>query len=412
MPKGVRIAYIVPEFPKLSETAILNEVLGLLENEVDLRVFTFVRSREKVRHERASDALLRSRVFPVRGFGWPGGRGMAALRSLGCLIRHPNQSAHLRVYMREHRVPARYLAGLIRLADFLRMSDAALVHVQYGHVARLIAPMADWLGLPLVVSFRGWDASSFPVHAPNAYAALFKSSRVVLPRCEAMADDLAALGCPREKLVVHHSGIDLTGFPFTERPAAAHGRVKLLTVARLVEKKGIPAAIGALRRCMKERPNVAELRIIGGGPREADLRQLVSNLRLERHVKFLGEKTHEEVAEEMAACHIFVLPCQQAWDHDREGIPNAIMEAMAAGLPILSTTHAGIPECVEHGKSGLLVPEKDVDALARAMMELINLPNRWEGMGRAGRRRIEAEFNAKRQAERLVEIYRKVIELK
>ncbi|NOZ24164.1 MAG: colanic acid biosynthesis glycosyltransferase WcaL [Planctomycetes bacterium] len=409
MAEGIRVAYIVPEFPKLSETAILNEALGVLRAKVDVRIFAFARPREKRRHPQSQAPVLRARVHYIRKFGWSGGRGLAVLRSLWCVFRYPNQSAHIRSYMREHRTPARYLAGLTRLADFFRMSDRNVVHVQFGHVARVIAPLTDWLGLPLVVSFRGWDASSFPVQVPKAYGALFKSSRLVLARCEAMADDLAGVGCPREKLVVHHSGIDLDGFPFTPRPPVEHGKVKFLTVGRLVDKKGIPAAIGALRRCLRSHPNAAELRVIGGGPKEADLKQLVTNLRLDPHVKFLGETTQEGVAEEMANCHLFVLPCQQAWDYDREGIPNAIMEAMASGLPVLSTRHAGIPECIEHGKSGLLVPEKDVDALADVMMELIEAPERWEEMGRAGRRRIEEEFNATRQAERLVDIYREVI---
>ena len=412
MAGDIRIAYVVPEFPKLSETAILNEVVALLEAGVDLRVFSFGRPREKHQHPRSKETSLRSRVHYITRFGWARGRGMAALRSIGCVLRYPNQSAQVRSYMREHKIPARYLAGLTRLADFVQMSDANLVHVQFGHAARLIAPLTEWLGLPLLVSFRGWDASSYPAQMRGAYAAMFRESRLVLPRCESMADDLAGLGCPRQKLVVHHSGIHLDSFPFINRPKVEHGKVRLLTVGRLVDKKGMPVAIGALRRCLRARPNVAELRVIGAGPKEGDLRQLVGNLRLEHHVKFLGEKTQEEVADEMARSHLFVLPCQQAWDYDREGIPNAIMEAMASGLPVLSTRHAGIPECVEHGKTGLLVPEKDVDALADAMMELIDAPDRWKVMGRAGRRRIETEFNAKRQAERLVDIYRDVVQVK
>jgi colanic acid/amylovoran biosynthesis glycosyltransferase len=151
------------------------------------------------------------------------------------------------------------------------------------------------------------------------------------------------------------------------------------------------------------------LRIIGEGPLRDRIAQEIAARGLSDSALLLGPRAHEEVAAEMAAAHLFILPSRTAPDGDKEGIPNALMEAMASGLPVLSTRHAGIPECVEDGVSGLLVPEGNPAALAEGLCRLIETPASWPALARAGRARIETEFNRETQARRLVSLYEEVL---
>jgi colanic acid/amylovoran biosynthesis glycosyltransferase len=225
-----------------------------------------------------------------------------------------------------------------------------------------------------------------------------------------MKRDLIAIGCPGEKTRVHHSGIDLSQFPFQERlPPAPSERVRILLVGRLIEKKGIPDAVAAVAEVRRSHPNI-QLRIVGDGPMRDEIAREIAARDAGDSILLLGPKCHAEVAGEMAAAHLFILPCRTASDGDKEGIPNAIMEAMASGLPVLSTRHAGIPECVEHDVSGLLVNEGDTAALADCLGRLLDHPDRWPALARAGRARIETEFNRDVQARKLLTIYEEVVE--
>jgi colanic acid/amylovoran biosynthesis glycosyltransferase len=137
---------------------------------------------------------------------------------------------------------------------------------------------------------------------------------------------------------------------------------------------------------------------------------MVETLRVGDRVQFLGSKTREEVAELLAAAHLLLAPSVTAADGDQEGIPNTLKEAMAAGLPVVSTLHSGIPELVEDGRSGFLVPERDSEALADRVGWLVDRPDSWPDMGRAGRSRVEAEYDIAKLSIRLVELYQSVLE--
>jgi len=124
----------------------------------------------------------------------------------------------------------------------------------------------------------------------------------------------------------------------------------------------------------------------------------------------VGSKSHDEVVQVLAQSHILIAPSVTAADGDEEGIPNTLKEAMAMGLPVISTLHAGIPELVEDGVSGFLVPEHNVEALADRLMRLVDHPETWAAMGRAGRRQIEAEFDTDRLNDELLVLYKGMLE--
>jgi colanic acid/amylovoran biosynthesis glycosyltransferase len=222
----------------------------------------------------------------------------------------------------------------------------------------------------------------------------------MLPISDRWARRLEELGCPREKIAVHRLGVDTRAFAFHERHARPNEGVRLLSVCRLAEKKGVEYALRAIALLRSRSP---ELRydIVGDGPLRGDLEKLVIELDLSDRVVFHGACRREEVAALVGAAHVFVAPSVTARDGDQEGIPVAIMEAMASGLPVVSTRHGGIPELVHDGATGALVGERDVAGLARALHRLLDDRPSWARLGREGRRVVETEYDLERQNDRL-----------
>jgi colanic acid/amylovoran biosynthesis glycosyltransferase len=210
--------------------------------------------------------------------------------------------------------------------------------------------------------------------------------------CEFLGRRLVALGAPPERVVVHRTGIDLRRWPYRERGPSPGGRLRLATVGRLVEKKGIEYVLRAVR-ILADRGVDVEYRILGEGPRRERLERLVAELGIAGRVRLHGRHEQQAVREEVESSDLLVAASVTAADGDEEGIPNVLKEAMALGLPVIGTRHAGIPELIEDGVSGLLVPERDELALADALQHLAGEPGRWAALGRAGRTRIEREYD-------------------
>jgi colanic acid/amylovoran biosynthesis glycosyltransferase len=220
-----------------------------------------------------------------------------------------------------------------------------------------------------------------------------------------MAERLVDLGCDASRLRVHHLGIDCERFSFRERPAATAGApLRVLAIARFVEKKGLEYAVDAIAR-LRAGGRAVELRVVGHGPRFDDVRARLEAGPAAGHVELLGWKRQSEVAALLDDADVLLAPSVTAADGDEEGTPTVILEAMARGLPVVSTTHSGIPEMIEDGVSGLLAPERDAGALAAHLATLADDPARRAAMGRAGRARIEREFDIERLTDALVRHY-------
>jgi len=180
----------------------------------------------------------------------------------------------------------------------------------------------------------------------------------------------------------------------------------LISTGRLIEKKGHTYTLQALALLKRSRPELAfTLDIVGEGPDEAALKAETARLGLEAVVRFHGGLPHQRTLELLRNAAIFVLPSVTAADGDMEGIPVSIMEAMALGLPVVSTFHSGIPELVEDGVSGRLVPERDPEALAAAIASVVATPGQWVAFARAGRRKIEQAFNRRVLNAQLKDLY-------
>ena len=171
---------------------------------------------------------------------------------------------------------------------------------------------------------------------------------------------------------------------------AGNSKIKLLSVARLVEKKGIQFSIEAVCRLIEQGYDV-EYNIVGDGPLKPSLNTQIGNLN--DKIKFLGWKTQEETVKLIEESDIFLVPSVTSENGDMEGIPVVLMEAMAMQKPVISTYHSGIPELITSNSDGLLVPEKDVDALYDELENLIKDSNRSEDIGIAARKTIQSKHD-------------------
>jgi colanic acid/amylovoran biosynthesis glycosyltransferase len=203
-------------------------------------------------------------------------------------------------------------------------------------------------------------------------------------------------------------GVDLTLFAPPTAAALAGRETRLVTTSRLVPKKGVEYGIRAAAALSKA-GHAVQYTIVGDGQLRPHLEQLAFRLGAERIVRFLGWQRQPEVAAILADSDILLAPSVTAPDGDQEGIPVAIMEAMAMALPVVSTWHGGIPELVRDGVTGILVREGDTETLAAGVARLIEHPEVRAAMGQAGRARVAAEHNASIQADRLVDLYRRVL---
>lgn len=304
------------------------------------------------------------------------------------------------------------LSLLLMSVQFFESGPFDIIHSQFG-THGLVAVSLNKI-LPskckLVTSIRGYDVTVFLKKHPGIYRTLFREGDLFLPVCEFLKERLIQEGCEERKIVVHYSGIDCSKFNYVQRQRVLGEPIKVLTIARLKEKKGVVFAIEAVS-CLLSRGEKIEYRVVGDGPLRGDLEQLIECRGIENQVKLLGWKTHEEVKRLLEEAQVLVAPSLTADSGDQEGIPNVIKEAMASGLPVISTYHGGIPELVTDGVSGLLVPESDAAAIADALAYLIGHPEVCAEIGRAGRRQVERKFDTNSLNKELEELYLRVMQV-
>ncbi len=290
-----------------------------------------------------------------------------------------------------------------------------LIHGHFGTSGMYALPYASRYRLPLVVTFHGVDvtvlnswARFLPHRWPYTWLAPRLLSRMTLGLCVSheIRDRLRALGAPADRLVIHRLGIDLDQFTAGPRDA---NRIEIAMVGRLVEKKGFEYGLHAFARVARRAPNAA-LTVIGDGPRRRSLEQLARGLDIGDRVTFTGVLPGRAVSERLRQSDILLAPSVTGRDGNREGSPMVVKEASASEVVPVSTFHAGIPEIVEDGLTGFLVPERDVDALAHRLERLVGDRGLRTQMGRAARDKMRREFDNRAQVAELETLYDRVVE--
>jgi colanic acid/amylovoran biosynthesis glycosyltransferase len=295
--------------------------------------------------------------------------------------------------------------------DLLRDMGAQLVHAHFGYQACRCLGAIRSTGLPLLTTFYGADATSYARQPEwqRRYVELFYRGRLFLAEGSTMAKHVAAAGAPEERIRIHHLGVDTSQIPFREREPK--DTVRVLMCGHFREKKGFPDGLRALGRAVQAAPGIdLQVVMIGDGPDRGKVLEAIGDSGLGERVELMGLRSYKEVLQELDSCDLLLQPSRTATDGDTEGgAPVILLDAQAAGVPVVATTHADIPEYVIDGESGLLAPEKDLEALTEILRKLLTTPESWAQMGRRGRQHVEREYDARRQVQRLEEIYDELV---
>ena len=301
------------------------------------------------------------------------------------------------------RISSRELRALI---DVLNRENGQLLHIFFGHIAVHLLPLVRAWPKPSVVSFHGADVlvdMEKPAYRNETRQMLDAVTRVFV-RSGSLQRAVVELGCDQDKIDIVRTGIPLDEFPFREREFPANGGWRFVQASRLIEKKGLATALHAFTAFLAHYPR-ARLTIAGEGPMLRELKELTRKLKIDDRVALPGFVAPAKLREIYYASHIFLHPSETGSDGNQEGIPNSMLEAMATGLPVFATDHGGIPEAIENGVSGILVPERDHEALSHALLEAVQDRHLLERLARNGANAVAEKFDQRKQIRRLEEIY-------
>ncbi len=386
MPNPPTVAAYLPEFLKLDMMHVYRQISAL--ESVRCHVFTHKRENERQFdfHPRRLHVLPKPRLRWWRRWVW----------------------------LKWRREPWSMFDWELRkwVLELTRV-DAGLLHVFFGHIAPQFRPLMKVWPHPVVVSFHGADAG-VNMDKPGYQRAMrevFDLADRMLCRSEALAQDVQALGCPPEKIAVWRTGVPLEDWPFQTREAPEDGIWHITQVCRFVEKKGLDLTLQAFAVVRQHYPK-ARLILVGDGPLRPELRAQAEKMGLAGSVRFPGFVAERRVRRMLYRSHLFLHPSRTSADGNREGIPNAALEAMASGLPVIATEHGGFPEAIQSGESGLLVPENRADLLAEAALAVLGDAELRARLAEGGRRAVEAKFDRAQQVRVLEGHYRELMSKK
>jgi glycosyltransferase involved in cell wall biosynthesis len=382
-----KILFLLKGYPRLSETFIAQEIRALEQRGLNLEIWSLRFPTDKHRHPVHSEILAPVTYLPEYLYQQP----WRVLRGLARASRRAGFWRALRQWGRDLlRDPSanrgrRFGQACVLAAEM--PADTERLHAHFLHTPASVAYYAHLMtGVPWSCSAHAKDIWT----SPNWEKREKLKSLDWLVTCTASGHaHLKALsGDPAKVALVYH-GLDFDRFP--EPPSRAAGAsAELLSVGRLVPKKGYPTLLLALSHL----PAGTDWHFthIGGGPLEGELKALAETLGIAPRITWLGAQPQERVLAAYRAADIFVLAAQVAADGDRDGLPNVLMEAQSQRLACVASNISGIPELIRDGETGLLVPPEDARALAAALLELIDNPERRQRLAAAGFARVRAHF--------------------
>jgi colanic acid/amylovoran biosynthesis glycosyltransferase len=289
-----------------------------------------------------------------------------------------------------------YFNEIFSPKEFVEKNNISLLHAHHGQLGALLLPFKEATNLPLVTSIRGRDAThaNQPIGYLENMKMLFNKGERFFPVCQYLADRIIDWGCPPEKIRILYGGVDLSRYSY--RPPSLEGSQNILSVGRLVEKKGHHILMKAFQKVRANFPK-ATLTVIGKGELQKNLTSLAKQLNLGDSFRLLNHLHKDKVREHMTSADLFCAASLVAANGDLEGIPNTLKEAMATGVPVISTYHAGIPELITHNQEGVLVQENNVDELADALEFMLTNRTLWRTYSTAARQKVEEFFDSTNQ---------------
>ena len=410
MGENLKIAFFVAEFPVLSETFIRRQIDNLNRRGHSVTVIAGIESTGGknqllgVSQKYSMKVIYRvrgsvfRRVLSVMRFSW------SFVKTSGAISRLISFSGAIR------RNGSQTLSDIANIFDghlsppHLGSYDAVIAHFGPAGVRAMRLVEAGLLSGPIATVFHGYDMSATALLNRYAlsYQDLFRNTQLMLPISQLWRDQLIKWGAVDTKTRILHMGVDLSEIAMKDPTSPLHTPLRVISVARFTEKKGLRYAIEGIIACEGR----IRYSIIGSGPLDDELRALASGADDDKEIIFLGSKSHEDVLLELDGSDVFLLPSVTSSDGDMEGIPVALMEAMAKGILVVATHHSGIPELIENNVSGFLVPERNSEAITVSIQNILAGAMSVETLRMNARHKITIDFNSDLLNDELEEICR------
>lgn len=401
------LGYVLKGFPRISETFIANEILQLEELGFTLRLFSMRQPRENFSHPMVKKIKARVTYLPSELLlDFPRlllpnillaakrpGPYLSTLRSAAAGISRDNPLATLK-----HLLQAGYLTNRVLLNEKI-----GHLHGHFAHSPTSVTMFAAELsGIPF----------SFTAHAKDIYTTKADKLRRKIDRaafvvtCTEHNRDYLQNIAPTSATPLHclYHGIDLELFRWPKRQPASHRPAKILTIARLTAKKGLPTVYRALA-LLHSAGLPFQHTLVGDGEEREEILALIGSLGLSDHCRWLGTLSHDQVIELFLESDLFVLGCEIAANGDRDGIPNVLVESLAMGVPAVAPAVSAIPEILLDGETGLTVPPGDPQALSQAMTQLLTDIDLRRRLIDGGVNHVSEKFNNRSLIKRLADIF-------
>lgn len=405
----MRIAFLVTTFPDLSETFILNQITGLIDRGHEVDIFAYRPAGDPRVHPDVNkyDLLRRTYYRAV-----PKCKMWRLLKAIWLIAKnvYKNPSPILQsLNFLKFGKSALNLTLLYATIPFVSGRSYDIIHCHFGPNGNLAIQLKSIGAIrgKIITTFHGYDLTLKKYNKNTFYHNLFEKSDLILAICMERKRRLIRLGCDPDKIRVHKTGINLSKFTSSREPN--NGKVRITTVCRLAEVKGVCYGIYAINKLVQRLINI-EYIIIGDGPLRKDVSEKIGDFNLTPYVKLLGWCNQDEIEQILRSTDIFLLPSITSKREEQEGIPTALIEALACEIPVVSTNYGGIPELVQDGISGFLVPERDFDAIAERLEYLILHPDVRQRMGKSGRGTVLKNHDMEKLNDRLVQIFHELME--
>ncbi|MEX2640759.1 MAG: glycosyltransferase [Balneolales bacterium] len=404
MNKPRKIAYLVGRFPVISETFVINQITALLDKGYQIDIYATKRGKLDLIQNGVSKYNLvhQTRFKPHTPYN-------SIKRFLGALYlmisqRPPGEVLRNLFNFMKHGRQAVNLSLFYETVPFWPQKSYDIILCHFGPNGSRAVAMRE-LGLikgPIVTIFHGFDITHYvKMFGLGIYRQLFEKGELFLTVSDLWRKKLLSAGVDKKRLMVHRVGVQTEKFiyhppePLLQKPV-----ITLLSVGRLVEKKGIEYGIRAIEHLLKKKYAVKYV-ILGDGILKEELQSLISSKNLNGQVVLEGACNQDKVHSRLKEADIVLVPSVTALDGDMEGIPVILMEAMAAGVPVVATDHSGIPELVKNNLNGYLVEERNAGEIAEKVEYIIHHPDQVLATSRRARLTIEESFNASIQNRRL-----------
>ncbi|NDL62333.1 glycosyltransferase [Acerihabitans arboris] len=391
----MKVTFFLAHFPLPSQTFVLNQITALIDIGHDVEILSIWPGNFKNKHEKFIKYNLKEKTHYLnpQETRSKNSKTINRIKNIGKSFYRSDVRKAMNVRKYGMHAKNLLLPSVIALNPRPFISDVFIAHFGTEGVFALKLRQLGVISGPICTIFHGSDISHKDTVKKylNDYQKLFAETELILPISKLWKSRLEEMGCPAEKISVSHMGVNIDDFAFEPR-LINKDSINIISVARLNEKKGLVVAIKACALLKKFNIKFRYI-IIGDGPLKGQLTSLISKLQLENEVELSGFKTQDSVKVLLAKADIFLLPSVTGTDGDMEGIPVALMEAMACGLPVVSTFHSGIPELVENSVSGWLAPEFDDVKLAEIIESIIQGTTDVHSVLLNARKKIEDEFN-------------------